>query len=384
MIRILAFLEADNVTGPTKNLLEFHRQLPRLSTPVELQIATFQRNPAPNAFTRAIEQADIPLHVIPENAALDRSVFPHIHALADRLQPSIFQTHSIKSHFLLRWTGLWQQTPWIAFHHGYTLTNRRLLIYNQLDRWSLPRAKHVVTVSEAFANDLRRRGVANSRITVLHNAIDPDWGQRANDTALRAETRAKLGIRDNESVLLIVGRLSLEKSHVLLVEAIAQLRTLLPGRSVRLLIAGDGPERPNIEAAARAHGIGPQIIFAGQVSDVLPMYAAADLAVLASKSEGSPNALLEALAASLPVVATSVGGVPEIVTEGETAWLVPPSDAPAMATALADALANPDKAMAMAQRGRQLILDRFTPLGRAQKLLALYAAHSAVTAGART
>ncbi len=371
-MRILAFLEADSVTGPAKNLLEFHRQLPRLSTDLQLEIATFQRQPGSNALTRAIESAGIPLHLIPERSPLDRSVLTSIHALAQRLQPSILQTHSIKSHFLLRSSGLWSQTPWVAFHHGYTLTNKRLLLYNQLDRWSLPKASHLVTVSDAFAAQLLRRRIPHSRLTVLHNAIDPDWGLRAADPALRAETRARFQIAPTEIVLLIVGRLSREKSHTELVEALARLQTLLPHLSIRLLIAGDGPERPRIEAAARAHGCFPHVIFAGQVSDVLPLYSAADFAVLASKTEGSPNALLEALAASLPVVATSVGGVPEIVSSGDTAWLVPPSQPSALADALAFALSHPDDARSLALRGRQLILDRFTPLSRAQKLEALY------------
>lgn len=374
MIRVLAFLEADHVTGPAKNLLDFHGQLRQQGNPVQLEIVTFCRGRAacPNDLTRAVETAGIPLHCIGEGFPFDPRILPGIRQLLHQLQPSIVQTHSIKSHFLVGLLGEWKRRPWLAFHHGYTLARKRLRLFNRLDRWSLPRACRVVTVSRAFERDLVSRGVSAGRITVLHNAIDPDWGDRARDPGLRLRTRESLGLTGRDKAILIVGRLSREKSHVLLVEAFARLRTLAPAIPARLLILGDGPELAAIERTARALDCLPQVSLLGRSADVLPYYAAADLAVLASKSEGSPNALLEAMAARVPVVATAVGGVPEIVTHGETALLVPPSDAGALADALAQALGRDEEARAMAERAHALILAQYTPKRRCRTLCEIY------------
>jgi glycosyltransferase involved in cell wall biosynthesis len=285
---------------------------------------------------------------------------------------TIAQTHSIKSHFLMRLSGEWKRLPWIAFHHGYTQTNRRLLFYNQLDRWSLRAPRRIVVVSRSFARDLVSKGIPEERITVMHNAIDPKWGELAHDAGLRARTRAALGLEENEKAVLIIGRLSLEKSHVLLVEAVSRLRELLPQTPVRLLIVGEGPERSAIEQAAQSLGISDKVHFTGYTRDVLPYYAAADLAVLASLSEGSPNALLEAMVARVPVVATSVGGIPEIVHDRQSALLVPPADVAALTAALAQALGDPTLCQALAARAHEEILAHYTPELRAASLYQLY------------
>jgi glycosyltransferase involved in cell wall biosynthesis len=374
VIRILAFLEATTVTGPAKNLVEFHRQLQKLpQPPVHLEIATFQRGNPDNEFTRTIQSIGIPLHRVQERSAFDAGVLGQIKSLLSQLKPDIVQTHAIKSHFLLRLSGEYKTRPWIAFHHGYTFTSKRLLLYNRLDRWSLRAAQRVLTVNKSFAKDLISQGIAPGKITVLHNAIDPAWGARASDSSLRARTRRELGLKDIETVLLIVGRLSLEKSHVLLVQAMARLGQLLPEVPVRLLIVGDGPEKSAVEQAAQSAGCLEQIVFIGHTPDVLPYYAAADIAVLASRTEGSPNSLLEAMVASLPIVATNVGGIPEIATPGETALLIPPDNVENLASALAQTITQPEESKAMGRRAHAAVLEHFTPEHRAQVLCDFYA-----------
>jgi glycosyltransferase involved in cell wall biosynthesis len=272
----------------------------------------------------------------------------------------------------MRLSGQSRTHPWLAFHHGYTMTNLRMRFYNSLDRWSLPKATKIITVSEAFKRELRKLHIPPARILVLHNAIDPAWASRLTPE-LRTETRMTLGIEPHEKALLIVGRLSREKSHELLVRALARLARTSGSPPLRLLIAGDGPEREPVQRCAASLGIDDRVIFLGHRSDVLPFYAAADLAVLASRTEGSPNALLEAMAARIPLVATAVGGVPEMVTQDETALLVPPDDEDSMAAAIACALSEPKKAKDMADRAAALVSLRFSPQTRACALKKVYA-----------
>ena len=141
---------------------------------------------------------------------------------------------------------------------------------------------------------------------------------------------------------------------------------------MRLVIVGEGMERKGIEEAIQRAGLQQQVRLVGHVKDVRPYYRAADLLVISSLSEGSPNALLEAMAAEVPVVATAVGGIPEIVTDRETALLVPARDPVALATAIAQLLSDRGLAESMASRARDLIESRYSPLARAESVVKLY------------
>ncbi len=240
-------------------------------------------------------------------------------------------------------------------------------LYNQLDRWSLRRADRIITVSRAFALQLARIA-SEDRITVLHNSIDIDSFNAISAEETRA-LRAKLGIVEDERALLAVGRLSHEKGHADLISAFASIVKADP--RTKLVIVGDGPERNSLETRARSSGFGDRIIFTGQVSDASVYYRVADVFVLPSHSEGSPNALLEAMAAGLPVVATRVGGVPEIVTDEESALLAPAHDAQAMAEAVLRLLADKNISQRLAAAARQRVKD-YSPESRLQALLEIY------------
>ncbi len=360
MIRVLAFIEALTVTGPAKNLFEFCRAA---QGRVELVLATFRRGPAADPFLDAAAALGLRTEVIRERSRFEPEQIRQIRRLAGALSPDIVQTHNTKSHFLVRLSGVWRSRPWVAFHHGHTTTDLKQRLYNQLDRWSLRAPRVVVAVSESFKRDLVRAGVPASRIRVLHNSVDPCFRERVG-AADREGTRARLGIAPEERVLLAVGRLSREKAIADLVAAAARIA------SACVLVVGDGPERAAIDRAAAARGV--RLVMAGQAGDVAPYYAAADLLVLPSLSEGSPNALLEAMTAGVPAVATRVGGVPEIVSDGETALLVPAAQPDALAAAISRALCDAALAARLARNAQELARARYSPQARADALVELY------------
>jgi glycosyltransferase involved in cell wall biosynthesis len=283
----------------------------------------------------------------------------------------VIQSHAVKAHFLVRASGLHRLAPWVAFHHGYTRPDLRARIYNQLDRWSLRGADRALTVSEAFRRELAHRGVAARRIEVVHNAIDPQWGLRGKTPEASAALRVKLGIGREKRVILIVGRLSSEKDHGTLLEAMRRLRDMAP--EAHLAIVGDGPERLKIEETIRALDLAGSVTLTGQVPSAEPYYGIAEVCVLSSLSEGSPNALLEAMAAGVPVVATAVGGVPEMVCDGESALLVAPGDCAAMTKAMAALLGDGDLARKLAGRAREIVVERHGPEARTRRLVEIYA-----------
>ena len=372
-MRLLVLIEAATVTGPAKNLLEFCQTV-LVSGEVQISVATFDRGRGATDFSRAAELAGIPVTLIPENSALDLRVLRRIRELVDEHSPDIVQTHAVKSHFLLYLSRVWRQRRWVAFHHGYTTTDAKDRLYSQLDRGSLRAAARVFTVSEAFKLQLVARGVHASRIDVVQNAVNLTWANsvRALD---REAIRTRLGIAPEARVLLAIGRMSLEKRHSDLLEAYHLLRR--ENGHLRLILVGDGPERGRLEASA-----GEGVLFTGQIQDTSIYYAASDVMVLPSLTEGSPNVLLEAMAVGVPAVATRVGGIPEIVTDGESAVLVAPCDPAALAQAIRELLEDAGKRGRLIVNARAAIEARHTPETRAQALIGRYRALLADTGAA--
>jgi glycosyltransferase involved in cell wall biosynthesis len=378
-LTVLAFLEAETVTGPAVNLFGFHQAAAALWSDaqgrpaVRTVLAVFVRgiNPAPSrlALRAAAERIGLPVVAVFERFRFDPRVLASIRRVTERVDPDVVQTHSVKSHALIRLAGVSPARPWVAFHHGYTDTDWKMNAYNQFDRWSLRQADRVVTPARAFVPALTRAGVDAGRVTVLHNALDVT---RASATAERPRIRASLGVRDDEQVVVCVGRLSREKGHRDLLEAMRLLRTQHRDVPARLVVAGDGPERAALTALAERAGIGESIAWLGQVANAQQLYAAADAAVLPSHSEGSPNALLEAAAYALPIVATAVGGVPEILVNGVSGRLVPPHRPEALAAALFEVLADPGGAARLGRNARAAIETGHDPVARALALTRIY------------
>lgn len=376
-IRIIAILEAPIVTGPVRNLLQFCEIARRLQSGprLEVTLATFLRSSGnsvdgpPNEFVEAARQDGISIHCIDERSAFDLRVIGALRNLVKKTQPHIIQTHAVKSHFLVRLSGLWKTKPWVAFHHGYTAESVKDLVYNQFDRWSLRPPAHIVAVSRSALGQLAAKGVDTSQALVLHNAIDAAW---ILDTDAHLSMKLLMErhglIASNEVIVLGVGRLSKEKAFIDLVAAMARLVRLRPELPVRLIILGEGPEQPRIERAIQRAGLGNSVTLAGRVRDVRPYFRVARLVAIPSLSEGSPNVLLEAMLAGTPIVATTAGGIPEIVQNEHSALLVPPRDPDAMARAMASVLSDAELGRVLTRNAQLIISQKYLPEGRARVL----------------
>jgi glycosyltransferase involved in cell wall biosynthesis len=361
-------------TGPAKNLLEFARRADSgqpNSLGAKIQIATFDRSNSPrrNDFVRACEDAGLGSYPIRERFVFDPSVLTAIPKLVEALDPDIVQTHAVKSHFLIKLAGIHRKRPWIAFHHGYTRTTARTQIYNRLDRWSLPSAARVVTVCKPFADQLVRLGVRPERISIQHNSVR-EFAAPSNPAIQRL--RQELGITANQQVILSVGRLSKEKGQTDLIAAARLLRDKNLHSDLRFVIAGEGPDRTMLERLVRANKLDSDFVFAGHVSDIASYYSLADLVVLPSHSEGSPNVLLEAMAAGRPIVATRVGGVPDLASNQGEAILVEKENPSALAEAMHRVLADPSLKTKLAETAR-IKAYSYSPQAYCDSMLALYA-----------
>ena len=212
---------------------------------------------------------------------------------------------------------------------------------------------HLIAVSEGLRRSYERIGVPARRWTTVPNGIAPRSRQIG-----RAAARRALGLHDDRPVVLTIGRLTRMKGQWHLIDAVPELVARFP--EVRVVLLGDGPMREDLVRRAAGLGISSSVCFAGHRADARELLDAADVFVLPSLHEGMPLAVLEAMEAALPVVATRVIGSEEVVVDGETGALVRPADPAALAGAITALLADPALRRSQGMAGRRRYLQRHT------------------------
>ncbi len=237
----------------------------------------------------------------------------------------------------------------ISTVHGFTGGDWKNRAYERLQKWALRRVGSVVAVSRPIARELVRSRVPEERIMLIPNAY-------ADHLPLvsRGDARRRLGIPPSEFAIGWVGRISPEKGPDLVMRALA----LLPDPSIALTIIGDGPLRPALEESARAQGLAHRMRWTGEVPEAGTLLRAFDAFVLSSRTEGTPIVLFEAMRAALPIVATSVGGVPDVLSDAE-ASLVDAEDPAAIARELIRIRSEPREAATRAQAARRRLREEF-------------------------
>ncbi|MEJ7639377.1 MAG: glycosyltransferase [Singulisphaera sp.] len=279
-----------------------------------------------------------------------------------RLEATVLCCHGYKPDIVgwlaARRAGL----PAVAVSHGWTAVTPRVRLFEALDRLVLRAMDRVVCVSEAQATKVRRAGVRAERVVVICNAIGAD-GPDGPDPADRDQLQA-LFAAPRRRIVGAVGRLSPEKGFDVLVEAAALVAADDP--SVGFVLFGEGPRREPLARRVAELGLGGRFAMPGFRDDLGRFFPCFDLVALPSFTEGLPVVLLEAFAARVPVVATAVGGIPEVVEDGVSGYLVPPRDPAALARRIGEALADEPARAAMGARGQRRVREEFSleALGR--------------------
>lgn len=247
--------------------------------------------------------------------------------------------------------------------HAWKERARRALMVRLLRRHSF----RIVMVSHALAESWSDRGLPRGKITVVHNGIAMEEFDRSEQ---RDDVRRELRVGPLVPLVGTVSVLRSGKGIDTLIRAIARVREEIP--QVRLLVVGDGPLRPSYERLASELGIESTILWAGQSRDVARLLSALDLFVLPTLHDAFPTVLLEALASGIAVVASRVGGVPEIVTPA-TGQLVPPADETALASAVVEALGDGQWRRLAGEAGRIRARDEFSVEVWIRRLRQVYA-----------
>jgi glycosyltransferase involved in cell wall biosynthesis len=280
---------------------------------------------------RAAAQLPVDYVEIRERHSFDRGIWGPLRQLIRDRRIDIVHAHDYKTDFLAFALSRVEPILPLSTVHGWSgYSPRERLIYYPADRLLLRRFPAVIAVSSPIRARLIGAGVPAGRVTTVLNGIDPQAFRRRHEDDARM--RAELKVPPAAIVVGAIGRLEIEKRYDLLLDAVAQLRGSRP--TLRLVFVGDGSLHEPLVAQARALGIADLCVFTGRRTDVADLAHAFDVLVQTSDTEGTPNAVLEAMALEVPVVATAVGGTSDLITNEVHGLLVPRRQPAAIAAAI--------------------------------------------------
>ena len=293
--------------------------------------------------------------------AWDLAAVYALQRLIRRERVSIVHTHSSVDGWVGGLAARAAAIPVVRTRHVSIRIRRR---WNPVYSWL---ADRVITSGEAIRGLVVDAGVDPARVVAIPAGVD--LGEFTTHPGDGDAIREGLGL--SRPVIGSVAMFRGSKGHAHLVDAFAMVHARHP--SARLLLVGDGIRRPWVEGLAKDRGLAGAVVFTGFRTDVPQLLRAMDCFVLAStRTEGVPQSLLQAFAAGVPVVASAIGGIPEVVTDGETGLLVPPEDAPALARGIESVLGDQPGAAARSRAARRLVEERFSHGAAVSRLLALY------------
>lgn len=302
-----------------------------------------------------------------DHGPFDWAVIPQLIRLCRKHDVRIWHGHDYKSNVL----GLIVNRSWpmrlVTTVHGWVQQTRRTPLYYWLDRMSLRYYEKVICVSPDLYRTCRQVGVPSSRCSLLENGIDADDFRRRRTVA---EAKKALSIPPNRKIVGAAGRLSAEKGFDLLIRSVDHLLT--NGHDLQVLIFGEGSEQASLNSLIASLGRADRIQLMGYQSNLRPFYEAMDVFVLSSLREGLPNVVLEAMAMSVPVIATRVAGIPRLVKNGENGTVVEPGSIAAITEALKDLIADGKRRAQYSDQARQTVVANYSFALRMQKLKELY------------
>lgn len=355
-VDVLRVITRLNVGGPARHALLLTKGLaPRYSS---LLVVGTPDSSEGELGDPLVHPMKVPL-VRPVRPMQDVAAFRQLRTLIRHHRPTIVHTHMAKAGALARLAALTTTPRPLLVHtfHGHVFDGyfgaaaQRAIV--QSERWLARHTDVLVAVSEEVRDALVDHGVAGAtRVEVIPVGLD-----LSSHLAVGRPTghlRQELGIAPDTPLIASVARLVPIKDHQTLLAAASRLD------GVHVAIVGDGPCRQELEARANELGIGDRVHFTGWRSDISALLSDVDVVVLTSRNEGTPVALIEALACARAVVSTDVGGVRSVVQHEQSGLLVPAGDAMALATAVTDLLASPERRTKYGEFGRQYVRSRFS------------------------
>ncbi len=374
-MRILVLVSSRNVSGPVKGVFQLIHGCKRAGILVTC-VNVVAGDDHAKAFEMGAEENRIPVMRLVRSG---KNYFAPLFQLVRMVRGGrvdLVQTHSFLPSFLGFWIKLFTGVPWVCFLHGTTTENRKVRMFHRLESWIQLYADRVVLVSH------RQRSFVpfaenTHRVRVLHNAVDPDNPVKFSTPVIPTYRRLK-HFRSTRYVVA-VGRLSPEKGMDVFVDALGEI--CQSGKDVHGIVVGDGGEREALSRHITELGMDHRITLVGHTATPGDYLRDASVVVLPSRSEGIPNVALEAMALGKPVVATTVGGIPEVITANVEGILVSPEQPRALAREVCRVLSNEALAGRLGLEGCRRAREMFSVEVRREKMLKMYSELVPVSVG---
>lgn len=316
----------------------------------------------------AVKSKQVQLHLIPCRRWIDPTAVRELKKLLKEECVDIIHSHGMKARLYGLLVTPGTSVHILTTHHNWIRSSLIETCFELLDAFYIRFYPKIVAVSYEVEQDMRRYLISAKKIQLIINGIDMQEFQQNQQAGERI--RNEFGIAPERPLIGTIGRISPEKGQKYFIEAAAQVLKSYPHAC--FVLVGDGGQGEEIRAYSDELGITDKVIFAGFRTDIAEWYSALDIFILPSLLEGTPMALLEAMSASVPVVATDVGGVGHIVQDEENGLLVPPENANKLATGIRRLLADPTWTAQLAKNGLRTVASRYSAKKMAENYMALY------------
>lgn len=340
---------------------------------VEVELLSLMEGP----LTEDARSRGLPMEIFPMNNIGDFSVIKPLLRHLAYTSPDIIHTHGVRANFIGRLVYKFMATdlkPVLfttvhsSIYHDYKNSWKRF-IYPPLEKSLRGDVSQFIAVSKGLYRELQDDGIAEDRLSVIPNGIYPENYLKSDDLNNDdlnnddCNLRRELGISKDAGVMLSVGRLMPVKGHSYLLSAFSKLLQRSgysnAEQNLYLVLVGDGPEAEKLRQQAEDLSIAEYVVFTGYRKDVPDFLQMADLFVLPSLMEGMPIILLEAMAAGLPILASDVGGISEVVIDGESAMLIPSADDEALADSLENLWKSPELRQQLGTQARITVMEKY-------------------------
>jgi glycosyltransferase involved in cell wall biosynthesis len=353
MTRILHLTASTFLGGPERQMLGLAKALP---AEYETHFGLFREDGRYRAFHDEAQKAGFPVRVLEHDTPRLRAAVAELSEALKSDSIDLLFCHGYKAGLVGHMAARRAKVPVVAVSRGWTYESLRVNLYELLDRLNLRGFDRVVCVSEGQARKVRAWRVPRDKVVVIPNAIDIGRFEHADPSA-RGELEG-LFSGPVRGIVGAAGRLSPEKGFDNLIDAAAQVVRKEP--ETGFVVFGEGTLRESLEQRIRRRGLTGRFVLAGFRPDLDRLLPALDLLVQTSHTEGMPNVILEACAAGVPVVATAVGGTPEIVVDGQTGVLVARGDRGTLADKILMLLGDPVRRSTLGAAGRRRVREYFT------------------------